>query len=143
MSFPVALPPRIALNPHQHALARAAGMFAPRLGANTPRLAKALAVLQRGAHRPSTMAETEHAVLAVCTATPRLGGTRACLPRSVAALLYCRVHGHLPTLILGIQPATARVHAWLQADGQPAAEPSDPTRTYTPITHYGPQENQT
>lgn len=99
-----------------------------------------MAALQQGSGRLSTAAETERAVLAVCTATLRLGGTRACLPRSVAALLYCRAQGHSPALVIGIRPGTAQVHAWLEADGRPAGEPSDPTRTYTPVTRYSPQE---
>ncbi|MFF4179751.1 lasso peptide biosynthesis B2 protein [Streptomyces sp. NPDC001750] len=140
MSFPVALPPRIKLSPWQYVLARADGMTARWVTANTPRLNRALAVIQQGAGRLSTAAETEHAVLAVCTADLRLGGTRACLPRSVAALLYCRAQGHTPSLVIGIQPGTAQVHAWLEADGRPAGEPNDPTRIYTPIIRYNPQE---
>jgi len=99
-----------------------------------------MAVLQQGAGRLSTAAETEHAVLAVCTADLRLGGTRACLPRSVAALLYCRAQGHTPALVIGIRPGTAQVHAWLEAEGRPAGEPNDPTRIYTPITRYSPRK---
>lgn len=140
MSFPVALPPGITLGPRQYVLARASGMLALWISASTPRLERALARVQQGARRPSSTAETEHAVLAVCTANLHLGGTRACLPRSVAALLYCRPQGHAPALVLGIKPGTARVHAWLEAEGRPAGEPSDPTRTYTPINRYSPQE---
>ncbi|MFE2936593.1 lasso peptide biosynthesis B2 protein [Streptomyces sp. NPDC059278] len=140
MSFPVALPPRITLGPRRFLLARTAGILAPRIAASTPRLESALARIQQGAGRRSTTAETEHAVLAVCTANLRLGGCRACLPRSVAALLYCRAQGHTPALVIGIKPGTAQVHAWLEADGRPAGEPSDPTRVYTPITRYSPQE---
>ncbi|WP_275558400.1 lasso peptide biosynthesis B2 protein [Streptomyces sp. 5-6(2022)] len=141
MSFPVALPPAIPLRPWQFVLARSAGTLATRISASTPQLESAVHRVLRGAHRPSTVAEAEHAVLAVCTAHLRLGGTRACLPRSVAALLYCRAHGHAPALVLGIKPGTAQVHAWLEAEGRPAGEPSDPTRAYTPIVRYSPQEN--
>jgi hypothetical protein len=136
------MPHRVALSPRQYVLARVAGILAPRISASTPRLERALARIQRGTRRPSTAAETEHAVLAVCTAHLRLGGTRACLPRSMAALLYCRAHGHTPALVLGVKPGTAQVHAWLEAEGRPAGEPSDPTRTYTPLTRYSPQESK-
>ncbi|MFI1203503.1 lasso peptide biosynthesis B2 protein [Streptomyces sp. NPDC020883] len=142
MSFPVALPPRITLGPRQYVLARAAGVLAPRISVSTPRLERALARVQQRARRPSTAAETEHAVLAVCTANLQFGGARACLPRSVAALLYCCAHGHTPALVLGLKPGTAQVHAWLVAEGGPVGEPSDPTRTYTPITRYSPQEKK-
>ncbi|MDN3058319.1 lasso peptide biosynthesis B2 protein [Streptomyces sp. SRF1] len=141
MSFPVALPPAIHLRPRQFLLARSAGTLATRISASTPRLESAMNRTLRGACRPSTVAEAEHAVLAVCTANLRLGGTRTCLPRSVAALLYCRAHGHAPALVLGIKPGASEVHAWLEAEGRPAGEPSDPTRTYTPIVRYSPQEN--
>ncbi|MCZ1012209.1 lasso peptide biosynthesis B2 protein [Streptomyces lydicus] len=140
MSLPVALPPRIPLGLRQRVLARTAAALAPRISATTPRLKRTLARAQHGA-RPSTTAEVEHAVLAVCTANLHLGGLRACLPRSVAALLYCRAHGHTPDLVLGIKPGTTQVHAWLEADGRPAGEPSDPTRTYTPVTRHSPREN--
>ncbi|MCB5908458.1 lasso peptide biosynthesis B2 protein [Streptomyces pinistramenti] len=140
MSFPVALPPHIRLGPWQYVLARTTGALAPPISASTSRLKRTLARAQRRA-RPSSTAETEHAVLAVCTANLRLGGRRACLSRSVAALLYCRAHGHTPALVVGIKPGTAEVHAWLEAEGRPAGEPSDPTRIYTPVTRYGPQEH--
>jgi hypothetical protein len=140
VSFPVALPPTIKLGPRQYVLARVAGMLAARFSTSTLRLERALTTALRGTRRSSTVVETEDAVLAVCTANLRLGGTRACLPRSMAALLYCRARGHAPTLVLGIKPGTAQVHAWLQAEGRPAGEPSNPTRTYTPITRYSPQE---
>lgn len=141
MSFPVALPPRIRLTARQYVRARIAGTLAVRIARSTPRLNRVMARALHGA-RPSTAAETEHAVLAVCTARIELGGTRACLPRAVAALLYCRAHGHAPALILGVNPANAQVHAWLEAEGIPAGEPSDPARTYTPVTRYSPQESQ-
>ncbi|MFE3557310.1 lasso peptide biosynthesis B2 protein [Streptomyces sp. NPDC059193] len=140
MSFPVALPPRVRLNPRQYLLARVSAAVAARITATTPRLESALTRALHGARRPSTAAETEHAVRAVCTASIRLGGTRACLPRSTAALLYCRAHGHAPTLVLGVNPATARVHAWLEAEGGPAGEPSDPRPTYIPVSRYTPEE---
>ena len=142
MSFPVALPPRIRLTARQYVSARITGTLAVRIARSTPHLNRSMARALHGARRPSTAAETDHAVLAVCTARIGLGGTRACLPRSVAALLYCRAHGHAPALVLGVNPATTQVHAWLEAEGLPAGEPSDPTRTYTPVTRYSPQEPQ-
>ncbi|MDT3397424.1 lasso peptide biosynthesis B2 protein [Streptomyces sp. B1866] len=139
MSFPVALPPRVALGPRTWLLARACGLIASRIATRPERMDRAVRRAQRSA-RPSSPAQAERAVLAVCTATIRLGGTAACLTRSLAALLYCRAHGHTPALIFGIRPGTAQVHAWLEADGHPVAEPSNPCLLYTPVTRYPSQE---
>ncbi|WP_069811545.1 lasso peptide biosynthesis B2 protein [Streptomyces sp. TP-A0874] len=136
MSFTVALPPRTSLTRREHALARACSLVATRLPPSARRVEHAVHWAQRSADRPSTLAETEAAVLAVCTASIRLAGITACL----AALLYCRAHGHSPSLVLEMRPGTAQVHAWLEADRQPAAEPTDPRLLYVPITRYQFQE---
>ncbi|MGW7294898.1 lasso peptide biosynthesis B2 protein [Streptomyces xiamenensis] len=92
---------------------------------------------------PPLHPETEHAVAAVTTASIRLGGTTACLRRSVAALLYCRAARHTPVLVIGVRSGTAAVHAWLEADGRPAGEPTDPHLTYTPVVRYTHWEHVT
>lgn len=135
MSFPTALPPSITLSRRQRLLACTMGA-AGRLLAARPRLMERLLDRAHRKARPSTLAETEHAVLAVTTACLTLGGVTACLPRSLAAALYCRAHGHVPTLVIGIKPGTTQVHAWLEADDVTAGEPSDPHLTYTPVTTY-------
>ncbi|GAA2364644.1 lasso peptide biosynthesis B2 protein [Streptomyces carpaticus] len=136
MSFPMALPPRIRLRPAQYLRARTAALVAARASSSTAALERAVRRAHRGARRPSTLAETDHAVAAVTTANIRLGGTTACLRRSVAALLYCLAARHTPVLVIGVRPGTASVHAWLEAEGQPAGEPTDPHLTYTPVVRY-------
>ncbi|MDT0321866.1 lasso peptide biosynthesis B2 protein [Streptomyces millisiae] len=142
MSHPVALPPTICLTRRQRLRARAAAIVAAQITSSTPRMNATLTRLLRHA-RPSTAVETRHAHAAVTTATLRLGGTTACLNRSVAALLYCRGYGHAPTLVIGIRPGTSQVHAWLEADGHPIAEPFDPRHLYQPVSLHTPRQEMT
>ncbi len=145
MSFVVALPKPIALTPRQRLVAVAVGRFAlwaARGRRPDDRTRRVVAFALRRPCRASSPAEAEHAVNAVTTAVLRLGGTTACLPRSLAAMLFCRLHGHAPTLVIGIRPGTDEVHAWIDADGRAAAEPSNPRPAYTPVTIYRPGEQR-
>ena len=124
----------------QRAVAHCAAWYARRIVTGrspNQRLRTAMRHLRCSHARPSTPEEAEHAVLAVTTASLRLGGTTACLPRCVAAVAYCRAHGHTPFLVIGIKPGTAEVHAWIEAAGQPSAEPSDPRTAYIPVAVFG------
>lgn len=139
MSVVTALPPRVRLRPDERLAAFAAGLAAAwitRGDRPDRRLRTAMDRALRGRLRPSTTEQAEHAVQAVTTAVLRLGGAKACLPRSVAAVLYCRFHGHAPALVIGVRPGTADVHAWVEAGGEPAAEPFDPRPAYLPVTVY-------
>ncbi|WP_051055353.1 MULTISPECIES: lasso peptide biosynthesis B2 protein [Kitasatospora] len=134
-----ALPSRVRLRPGERLVALASGLAAvwtTRGGRPDGRLHTVLNRALRGRLPPSTPEQAEHAVQAVTTAFLWLGGTTACLPRSVAAVLYCRFHGHAPTLVIGLRPGTADVHAWIEAAGEPAAEPFDPRPAYLPVTVY-------
>ncbi|MFJ6212402.1 lasso peptide biosynthesis B2 protein [Streptomyces sp. NPDC092296] len=142
MSFTVALPPRSRISRRQWLLGRAAGFLAQAAATRRPnpdaRVARVATWAVGGARRPSTAAEAEQAVRAVTTAHPALGGATACLDRAVAALLYCRAHGHAPALVVGVRPGTAQVHAWIEAEGVPAAEPADPRLGHTPVIVHRP-----
>lgn len=140
MSYPVALPPRIPLTTRQRLRARVAAAVATRTGKNFERAVKRAL---RKARRPATLQETEHAVAAVTTASIGLGGITACLPRSLAALLYCQAaYRSAPALVIGVRPGTSLVHAWVEAEGRPAGEPSDPRREYAPVRIYRLQETR-
>ncbi|MEV7026719.1 lasso peptide biosynthesis B2 protein [Kitasatospora sp. NPDC093558] len=144
MSVTVALPSPVRLTVRQRLRARWAAWRAHRvICARDPddRLRVVMARLVRDPGRPSSAAEAEHAVHAVTTARLRLGGTKACLERALAALLYARSYGHISVLVIGIRPGTADIHAWLEAEGRPVAEPFDPRPAYLPITVYTPGAN--
>lgn len=132
MTHPIALPPRIPLTLLQRLRARTAARTATHL---PPK--RSIDRLARRFVKPATLAQAEHAVTAVTTATPRLGGTTACLPRALAAALYCQAaHRTTPTLVIGVRPGTSQVHAWIEAQGTPAGEPSNPRLLYVPVrTH--------
>ena len=149
MSCVVALPPRITVRPRQRVIALVAATVAERVTAPTADPAQATARLERlmnralhTVRRPSTLDEAEHAVRAVTSTRMRLGGTTACLARSIAALLYCRAHGHAPDLVLGLTPGTGQVHAWIEVEGRPAAEPSNPTRSHVTVKRYSATTNR-
>ncbi|MFR9726202.1 lasso peptide biosynthesis B2 protein [Streptomyces sp. MS19] len=138
MSHPVALPPRIGLTPRQRLRAWGAAVVATRCARHPERVVRAV---MAGA-RPATSGQAAHAVAAVVTVRLALGGTSACLPRSLAALLYCRAaYGAVPVLVVGVRPGTAMVHAWVEGEGQPAGEPADPRRMYVPIRFHHPWEH--
>ncbi|OPC76748.1 hypothetical protein B4N89_45530 [Embleya scabrispora] len=140
-----ALPPRVALTLGMRARALACAGIArvlasPRLTRHPawgetvlPRL---LARTDRRATRAATHREAEHAVAVVVTAAPRLGGNTTCLPRALAAKLYCRTLGHTTAVVIAPAP-DARAHAWIEADGRPAGEAADPTDRYVPVNRYG------
>lgn len=82
-----------------------------------------LARLSTGA-RPATYDEAKHARDTVLTASPRCRGRTACLIRSLAVLMLCRVRGTWPTWCVGVlvtPPFSA--HAWVEAGGEIVDEP--------------------
>ena len=139
MSFVVALPEQVALPVRQRVLAVAVArvaLWATHGRRPDERVQRVVDLALRRLCRVSSPVEAEYAVRTVTTAVLRLGGSTACLPRSLAALLLCRVHGHVPTLVVGIRPATGEVHAWIDAAGRAVAEPSDPRPAYVPVKTY-------
>ncbi|WP_406301015.1 lasso peptide biosynthesis B2 protein (plasmid) [Embleya sp. NBC_00888] len=69
-------------------------------------------------------------------AHPHLGGNTACLPRALAAFLFCRSQCLAATVVIGVADART-VHTWLEAESRPAGEASDPTGVFTPTHAYG------
>ncbi|MBK1783762.1 lasso peptide biosynthesis B2 protein [Prauserella sp. ASG 168] len=86
------------------------------------RLERVLTVLRWRA-RPATAAETDEALRSVLSSSLMLNAHKACLPRSIAAALTCRLLGRWPTWCTGVgvtPPFSA--HAWVEVDGVPVGE---------------------
>ncbi|MFF7116914.1 lasso peptide biosynthesis B2 protein [Streptomyces albogriseolus] len=81
------------------------------------RIRTVLLRLRPGA-RPATLAEAARARETVLAVSLAAGGQQGCLPRSLATVLLCRLHGQWPTWCVGVrtQPPFA-AHAWVEADG--------------------------
>ncbi|GAA2524680.1 hypothetical protein GCM10010423_17750 [Streptomyces levis] len=86
------------------------------------RIRAVLGVLRRGA-APATAAQAGDARDALCAVSLRCAGPKGCLPRSLGAVLLCRLGGTWPAWCTGVRvvpPFTA--HAWIEADGRPVGE---------------------
>ncbi len=101
------------------ALARLLARQSPR------RIRQVLTATARGS-RPATYREATAARDTVLAASVRCCGPRACLPRSIAVALLCRLGGSWPTWcagVIAVPPFTA--HAWVEADGRPVDEETE------------------
>ncbi|GAA3117694.1 lasso peptide biosynthesis B2 protein [Streptomyces echinatus] len=86
------------------------------------RIRAVLGFLRRGA-APSTTEQAQNARDAMCAVSLRCAGPKGCLPRSLGAVLLCRLGGTWPTWCTGVRvtpPFTA--HAWIEAEGRPVGE---------------------
>ncbi|WP_216216817.1 lasso peptide biosynthesis B2 protein [Amycolatopsis aidingensis] len=89
-------------------------------------LRRALERASRGA-RPATHTEAKAARDTVLTVSTRCCGPEACLPRSIAAALLCRLDGSWPTWCAGVLPTPPfAAHAWIEVDGELVDEPVEP-----------------
>ena len=88
------------------------------LATRSPRQIKTvLARLRRGA-KPATYAEAKAARDTIIAVSLTCAAREGCLPRSLATVLLCRLHGSWPTWTVGarrLPPFAA--HAWVEADG--------------------------
>ena len=90
------------------------------------RIKKVLVCLHRGA-QPATFAQAKAARDAVIAVSLACAGREGCLARSLATVVYCRIHGQRATWCLGarhLPPFMA--HAWIEVDGLPVDEPYPP-----------------
>lgn len=74
--------------------------------------------------RPATYDQAKRARDEVLTYSALCRGNKACLTRSIAVALLCRLRGHWPTWAVGvvtIPPFAA--HAWVEAEDQIVDEP--------------------
>lgn len=84
-------------------------------------LVKLLSFIRRRA-RPATAVVAMSARDAVVSMSVRCAG-EGCLQRSIATALLCRFEGQWPNWRAGVQLEPFRAHAWVEAEGQPIAEP--------------------
>ncbi|CAM3700666.1 lasso peptide biosynthesis B2 protein [Kibdelosporangium persicum] len=78
--------------------------------------------------RPATFEEARAARNSVLVVSTRCCGGNACLPRSLATVLLCRLRGSWAAWCVGVlaaPPFTA--HAWVEADGMMVGEFADQT----------------
>ena len=101
---------------------------AARLLATQPpgRIRAMLRFLRRGS-RPATYAEAKAARDTVVAVSLVCAPREGCLPRSLATILLCRLHGRWAAWCVGarrVPPFGA--HAWVEVDGVPVDEPYPP-----------------
>jgi hypothetical protein len=81
------------------------------------RIKTVLGWLRRGA-RPATFADAKAARDTIVAVSLTCAAREGCLPRSLATVLLCRLHGSWPAWCVGarrLPPFAA--HAWVEADG--------------------------
>ncbi len=126
--------------PFWHRLAaRVAVILAWPLSHQSPRrLRRVLYVIRRGA-TPATHGQALAARHAVVTVSTRCAG-QACLQRSLATALLCRLRGVWPTWCTGVRTAPFRAHAWVEVNGHPIGE-HHPRGYYTRTLTIPPQRH--
>jgi hypothetical protein len=103
------------------------------LAAQSPRrIRTVLGWLRRGA-KPATFEQAKAARDTVVAVSLTCAAREGCVPRSLATILLCRLHGRWPTWCVGarrLPPFAA--HAWVEADGVMVGEeyPPDYFRTF-------------
>jgi hypothetical protein len=103
------------------------------LAAQSPRrIRTVLGWLRRGA-KPATFEQAKAARDTVVAVSLTCAAREGCVPRSLATILLCRLHGRWPTWCVGarrLPPFAA--HAWVEADGVMVDEeyPPDYFRTF-------------
>ena len=125
MTEPIVLlsPARLTLG--QQLTARLAVAAARLLAAAPPhRIRQVLHLLRRGC----CLATAHHALAArqaVVSVSVRCAG-RACLQRSLATVLVCRMRGTWLTWCTGVRTCPFKAHAWVEVDGVPVGETFGP-----------------
>ncbi|MGW4528065.1 lasso peptide biosynthesis B2 protein [Amycolatopsis sp. NPDC004378] len=78
--------------------------------------------------RPATMAEAAEARRRLLASNIAAGRADACLRRSLAIVLLCRVRGSVPVWRLGVRREPPfYAHAWVEAEGGPVGEFIEPS----------------
>ncbi|MCD0449564.1 lasso peptide biosynthesis B2 protein [Actinocorallia sp. API 0066] len=128
------LPPPVTRR--SRAIARLAVALATPLSHLAP--ARLATVLRAARHKapPASRDLAATARDAVVAVSAHCAG-QGCLRRSIAAALYCRLHGAWPTWHVGVRTTPFRAHAWIEAQGTPVNEPFPPAY-YTPILTVPP-----
>ncbi|WDZ84590.1 lasso peptide biosynthesis B2 protein [Micromonospora cathayae] len=98
------------------------------------RLLPVLRTLARGA-RPVDHARATELHRRLLAANIAVGRSDACLRRSLALVVSCRLHGTMPTWCLGVQHESPfRAHAWCEAQGRAVGEVVSPDVVATMLT---------
>lgn len=132
MSSPMALPPPDASPRARH---RCAGLLGFLLAVVVLRLplkhsVAFVRILKRRITRPATIEETEVRVVAARRSARWFPGRAACLENSLAATLTCLLTGRSVDWCIGARLMPYAAHAWVEAEGVPIGEPSEPDRPY-------------
>ncbi|MFJ3099050.1 lasso peptide biosynthesis B2 protein [Streptomyces hydrogenans] len=138
MSMPVALIRERRLPPHRRLLPLSVVCIARLLAKAKPvRVRQMLELARRGAV-PATAEQALAARRHVVSVSLRCAG-QACLQRSIAVALLCRMRGTWPTWCTGVRVNPFGAHAWVEAEGSAVGEPYPPGHyrallTVPPIT---------
>lgn len=108
---------KISISMLDSILARVAVAAARTLARQSPKLIqRILSVIAIGA-KPADLARAQQARDTILTVSTRCRGGRACLPRSIAAALLCRMRGIWPTWCIGVLRTPPFIaHAWIEAN---------------------------
>jgi Transglutaminase-like superfamily/Coenzyme PQQ synthesis protein D (PqqD) len=132
---PVVLLTPARLSFDQRLTARLAVAGARLLGTAPPhRIRQVLRLLRYGCRLATAQQAARRAVISVSV---RCAG-RACLQRSLATVLMCRMHGTWPTWCTGVRTSPFRAHAWVEVDGVPIGETFGPGYYTTIMTVPSP-----
>lgn len=119
------LPGPARLRPGRRLIASFAVGIARPLAALPPhRIRQVLHLVRRGGI-PATERDALAARQAVVSGSVRCAG-RACLQRSLATALVCRMSGVWPTWCTGVRTSPFRAHAWVEVNGVPMGESFGP-----------------
>lgn len=134
MSIAVALPPKRRISIRSRSIGLLAVGIARLLvrGGSPARIRDSLRRLHAGC-RPASHGEAQVAHAIVTTVSRRCAGRDACLLRSVATAVCCRLHGARATWVVGVKTSPFAAHAWIEADGRPVGEDTDPRAAHIPI----------
>ncbi|RKS07190.1 transglutaminase superfamily protein [Nocardiopsis sp. Huas11] len=98
------------------------------------RMLRLVEAASRRHHRPADMHEAEKAVHAVRDLGLFSPVHVACLEESVAAVLILAMRGHGACWRHGVVADPIRLHAWIEVEGWPVAEPDSTQRCAALLT---------
>ncbi|WP_369392755.1 lasso peptide biosynthesis B2 protein [Streptomyces sp. CG1] len=139
MSIPVALSRRDRLPPHRRLVPLLVVAVAGVLSRLSPSKLRAVLEFARRGAVPSTADQAAAARTAVVAVSLRCAG-QACLQRSVATALLCRVRGTWPTWCTGVRTNPFAAHAWVEVGGVPVGEPY-PAGHFRTLLAVGPAKD--
>lgn len=117
MSQVVAHDPR-AVPFKRRILVRVVVLAARLLATQSPRRIRLVLAGLRHGSRPATWQDASTAREAVMAVSVACSGPHGCLPRSLATVLLCRLHGQFPTWSVGVRRLPPfGAHAWVEVDG--------------------------